>query len=153
VLVSAVYEGKLEEGAAEFGAVFAAYCLTEGPARLALPLDGVQLVGDVWLDGARAHPVTLPPPQPGYALTVTGRGRHKVELRFRVPLTRSAAGHGLQFIVPPLVQSRLLFHLPAGATNPVVLPAHGAWGEVADAAGRRLEADLGRLTAPLAIRW
>jgi hypothetical protein len=153
VLLSALYEGKVEGTAAEFAAVFAAHCPGDGPATLAVPLDGVQIVGDVWVDGARAHPVTLPAPQAGYALAVKGRGRHKVEMRFRVAVARTAADHGVQFTVPPLVQSRLVLRLPAEAAAPLVQVAHGAWGELADAAGRRLEADLGRLTAPLAIRW
>ncbi len=51
VLLDAAYEGKLVDGDAEFAAVFAVQCLTDEAATLAIPLDGVQLVGDVWLDG------------------------------------------------------------------------------------------------------
>jgi hypothetical protein len=153
VLIRATYEGKVEDTAAEFGAVFVAQCLEDGAAVLALPLEGVQLVGDVWVDGARGHPVTSPAPQAGYALTLKGRGRHKVELRFRVPLTRSSAEHGVQFSIPPLLQSRLVFRTPPGAAAARLLLAHGAWEESADAGGRKLEADLGRLTTPLGIRW
>ncbi len=68
VLVSAVCEGKLIDGAAEVDAVFVAHALGEGPAKLELPLEGVQLVGDVLLDGARVHPVALAAPSVGYAL-------------------------------------------------------------------------------------
>jgi hypothetical protein len=165
VLLSASYEGKVEDRAAEFAAVFAAHSLAD-EATLALPLDGVQLIGDVWLDGARALPVALPPhkpaapatgpDKPGYALAVKGRGSHKVEMRFRAPLAPTAAGQAVQLTLPPLVQSRLVFRLPPGATYPQALVAHGAQAEVADPmtpSGKRLEADLGRLAGPLVIRW
>jgi hypothetical protein len=153
VLLAGSYDGKIEGSTAEFTAVFSMHCLGEKPAELALPLDGVQLVGDVWLDGARANPVTRPAPQVGYALTVKGRGRHKVELRFRVPLLRGSTGQSVQFTAVPLVQSRLVLHLPAGTGSTQVPAAHGACVEVAEGPGRRLEADLGRLSTPLTIRW
>jgi hypothetical protein len=165
VLLSAAYEGKVEDGAAEFAAVFTAHSLAE-EATLALPLDGVQLTADVWLDGARALPVALPPhkpgapatgpDKPGYALAVKGRGSHKVELRFRAPVARRAADQAVQLTLPPLVQSRLVFRLPPGAAYPQALGAHGAQAEVSDPmtpSGKRLEADLGRLAGPLVIRW
>ncbi len=162
VLLSASYEGKVEDGEAEFAAVFAVWSLAD-EATLLLPLDGVRLDANVWLDGARALPVALPPhkpaapatgpDKPGYALAVKGRGRHKVEMRFRAPMTRAAADHAVQLTLPPLVQSRLSFRLPAGATYAQATGAHGEQAEVADGTGKRLEADLGRLTAPLVLHW
>jgi hypothetical protein len=151
VLLSAGYEGKVEDRAAEFAAVFTAHALADR-AVLTLPLDGVQLAPEVLVDGARAHPVVLPRPQVGYALDLKGRGRHKVELRFRVPVT-GGADHAVQCSLPPLLQSRLVFRVPPGAVYPRALVAHGAQAEVADAGGKRLEVDLGRLTSPLVLRW
>ncbi len=151
VLLSANYEAKVEDRAAEFAAVFTAHALAE-KAVLTLPMDGVQLAPEVWLDGARAHPVVLPRPQVGYAFEVKGRGHHKVELRFRVPIS-GGAEPVVQCSLPPLLQSRLVFHLPAGAAYPQALVSHGAQAEMADAGGKRLEVDLGRLTSPLVLRW
>src|SRR5262249_11456826 len=125
VLVSASYEGKLVKGVAEFDAVFQAHSLADGVATLALPLEGVRLEGDVLLDGARAHPQALPARQAGYALKVRGKGRHKVELRFRVPVAGRGEHRQVRFGAPRLVQSRLVLRLPAGASYPRVLVKHG----------------------------
>jgi hypothetical protein len=151
VLVSAGYDGKLADGAAEFTAVFEAHALAD-EARLALPLDGVQLFGDVLLDGARTLPAALPAPQAGYALTVAGRGRHKVELHFRVPVAAAGEGRDVRFAVPRLVQSRLVLAVPAGATSVLAQAKHGAQHVPANADGVRLEAELGAVR-DLHLSW
>jgi hypothetical protein len=152
VLVSAAYDGKLADGAAEFTAVFEAHALAD-EAKLAVPLDGVELVGDVLLDGARTLPAALPAPQAGYALPVQGAGRHKVELRFRVPVTAAGEGRDVSFTVPRLTQSRLALQLPAGAAYVQALVKHGAQRVTADANGVRLEAELGAVRDPLHLHW
>ncbi len=87
VLLSADFEGKVVDDVAEFAATFAVQCFGDERATLTLPLDGVQLYGEAWLDGAPAHPVALAAPLTGFALkNVGGAGRHKVELHFRVPV-------------------------------------------------------------------
>ena len=52
---------------------------------------------------------------------VRGKGRHKVELKFRVPVTGpgGAAGgiHQARFTAPPLVQNRLVFRTGPGITS------------------------------------
>jgi hypothetical protein len=151
VLVSAAYDGKLAGGAAEFTAVFEAQALAD-EARLALPLDGVQLFGDVLLDGARTLPAALPAPQAGYALPVTGQGRHKVELRFRVPVAAAGEGREVRFAVPRLAQSRLALTVPAGATAVLAQAKHGMQGVTPGAAGVRLEAELGAVR-DLHLSW
>jgi hypothetical protein len=154
VLVSAQYEGKLVKGLAEFDAVFQVHVLGDGPATLAVPLDGVLLRGDVLLDGARAHPVARPAPLAGIALTVRGAGKHKVELKFRVRASSSGEERVLRFTVPRLVQSRLGLRLPAGARYPQALVKHGAQRLTGDPkAGQRLEADLGAVSTPIHLRW
>ena len=56
VLLNAEYNGNVVEGQAEFDAVFQVYCRTDEPTTVAIPLDGVQLTGDVLLDGRRSRP-------------------------------------------------------------------------------------------------
>jgi hypothetical protein len=148
VLLSGSYEGKIEEGAAEFNAVFAVHCGSEAAVPLLLPLDGVQLVGDVWLDGARAHPVAGPE---GYLLQVKGTGRHKVELRFRADVQSSPEDQLVAATLPPLLQARLEFHFPGGAAFGQTV-AQGAVREVANGPGKKLEADLGRIRT-MQVRW
>jgi hypothetical protein len=159
VLLAVSYQGKILDGAADFEAVFQAHCLGDGPATLTIPLGGVQLVGDVWLDGARAHPVALPPSPPvggagaGYSLPILGRGRHKIELRFRVRVTGPAEARDLQFSAPRLAQNRLTLQTPPGSTGLQALVKHGAQRVTATGAGLRLDVDLGAVAAPLHFRW
>jgi hypothetical protein len=153
VLLGASYQGQVVDGMAEFDAEFHLQCLGDEDATVLLPLDGVQLQGEVWLDGAPARPTAAAPPRIGFVLKVGGRGRHKVELRFRVPLTATAEDHEVQFGLPRLLHSRLAFRLPAQATHPQVLGRQGIVRLASDDQGERLEVDLGRMTAPLRLRW
>jgi hypothetical protein len=147
VLLDASYDGRLAENKeeAEFAAVFSVHCLSEEPSILTIPLNGLHLSGEVWLDGAHADPLTLTAPQTGYALKVRGRGRHKVELRFRAPVVGTAEDRNVLFTVPSLLRSRLIWHAPAGGSDTQVLVKQGAQWVVRDGGGERLEADLGRL--------
>jgi hypothetical protein len=160
VLASAVYEGKLVNGQAEFTAILHAHALGDGPATLELPLDGAQLVGDVLVDGARAFPVALAAPKTGYALKVKGKGRHKVELRFQAAVS-AGTGDGqanpgvrqVRFSVPRLVQSRLVFRPGPGASHLQAPVKHGAQVIAAEPGGQRLDVDLGAVSAPVQLRW
>jgi hypothetical protein len=153
VLLDARYEGKGVGGAAEFDAVFHVQCLGDEASTLLIPLDGVQLEGEVWLDGARAHPTAAAPPQTGYVLKVGRRGRHEVRLRFRAPVTATAQDRAVRFGVPRLPQSRLVFRLPPGAAYPRALGRQGAAAVSAGDGAEVLEADLGRVAGPLELRW
>jgi hypothetical protein len=155
VLLDAAYEGQLvDEGReAEFTAVFSAYCLSNEASTLTLPLFGVRLVKEVFLDGARADPLALREPQGGYALKVHGRGRHKIELRFRAPVAGTVEDRNVLFTVPPLVRSRLSWRVPAGVSEPQILIKYGAQWTTRDAGGQRLEADLGALPRPVHLYW
>jgi hypothetical protein len=153
VLLDAVYEGKLQDDQAEFTAVFSVQCLTDDSATLAVPLGGVQLVGDIRLDGARAVPLALPAPQSGYSLQLRSAGRHKVELRFRAPVAGTPEDRNVLFRAPPLVRSRLNWHIPPGATDTHALVKYGGQWTVRDGGDERLEVDLGRLPTPLHLHW
>ncbi len=122
VLLNAEYNGKVVEGQAEFDAVFQVYCRTDEPTTVAIPLDGVQLTGDVLLDGAPVQATALPPPLVGFTLPVRGRPKageppHKVELHFRTPVTATPEERSVQFTAPRLAQSRLTMHVPRGSAD------------------------------------
>ncbi|HTU92520.1 MAG TPA: hypothetical protein VMF69_20735 [Gemmataceae bacterium] len=153
VLLDAFYEGQLVDAGkqVEFAAVFSAYSLSDEPSTLSVPLAGVQLVGESLLDGARAAPLAAP--QIGYSLAVRGRGRHKIELRFRVPVVGTVEDRNVLFTAPPLVHSRLAWHIPAGAVEPQVLVKNGAQWTMRDNDGQRLEADLGAPPLPVHLHW
>ena len=57
--------------------------MTKGGATLAIPLDGVRLLDNVWLNGLRAFPTALPPPQIGYSVKLPSSGTHKIEMQFQ----------------------------------------------------------------------
>lgn len=153
VLLDASYEGELvDEGKqAEFAAVFSAYSLSAGASTLSVPLSGVQLVGEILLDGARAAPLAAP--QSGYTLPVHGRGRHKIELRFRAPIVGTVEDRNVLFTAPPLLRSRFSWRLPAGAVEPQVLVKNGAQWMTRANDGQRLEADLGAAPLPVHLHW
>jgi hypothetical protein len=153
VLTGAAYDGKIVDGAAEFDVVFQVHGFGDGPQTLALPLGGVRLQGDVLLDGAAAAPVALAAPQAGYALRVAGRGRHKVELRFRAPVAAEGDERAVRFTAPRLAQNRLSLLVPASAARPRALVKNGAQRLTATPAGGRLEVELGAVAGPLHLRW
>ncbi len=152
VLLSASYEGKIVQGVAEIDAVYQAFCLSQDTATLKIPLDGVRLLGEVWLDGARAFPI---------ALAATGRLRsqtvrrqaHKIELRFRVTVVRTDEDRDLQFTAPRLPQSRLRLQLPPAAAFAQAVSRCGAETLAVTPAGKTLEVDLGRLAGSVHLHW
>lgn len=159
VLVSADYEGKVGGDAAEIKAEFQVYCFGDRPVVLHLPLEGVQLDGETLLDGARVYPGAARPPLAGYTLKIenAATGLHRVNARFRVPVSSTDDARELALTLPGILRSRLTLDLPPGARGPEVLsgdaPTRGRQRVEALPSGARLEADLGRLTAPLRVHW
>lgn len=153
VLLDAAYEGQIVEGQAEFAVVFSAYSPSDEASTLTLPLAEVQFVGEPLLDGVRVAPRALPAPQAGYAVRLRGRGRHKIELRFRAPILGTVEDRNVLFAVPSLPRSRLSWRIPAGAVASQVLVKYGAQWTTRDGGGERLEADLGALPRPVHLHW
>ncbi len=147
VLLSVVYDGKVVDGTARFKATFQAQCLTDGPTTLLLPLDGVQYLGDAELDGKPAPDFALAPNGGGFAVKVTDRGPHKIELSFSVRLTGGTVSgeRGVRFTVPRLSESRLSFQAPAGSSAPQALFRYGNQEVAAEPDGPVLRAELGRI--------
>lgn len=158
VLLGAQYEGHVTAAGAEFRAEFRVHAFAE-KSTLTLPLAGVQLMPDVLIDGAKAHPQTLEAPREGYTLETKGRGTHMVSLRFSVAIPASGEERGVRFTVPELLQSRLLLDVPAGARFLSSLTGRGRQSitpEIAAGAPAdkplRLDTDLGRV-AQVHVRW
>src|SRR5262249_29690079 len=149
-LLGGRYDGRVVRGVAEFEAEFQAHCFGE-EGTLTVPLAGVELL-DALLDGAAAYPVALAPQQVGYALPVKGRGSPPLRLRFSVRLSAGGDERELRFGVPELLASRLTLTVPGDAQYLHAVGGRGAQRVVADAAGTRLEADLGRVGSVQA-RW
>jgi hypothetical protein len=153
VLLSATYEGKIADHSADFETVFQAYSFDDKSATLTLPLQGVRLQDEVLLDGAAAYPVALGPQQGGYSVKVEGRGPHTLRVHFRVPIQTDGNNRALQFTAPRLTQSRLAVNLPPDAADPQAPARLGEQHVTATPEGTRLEADIGRVSAPVLVRW
>lgn len=152
VLVSAAYEGKVVDGTARFKAEFLVHAFGDKPTTVVLPLDGVQLEEGALLDGARAYPVAAR--GIGYQLRVSGVGPHRVVLPFSVGVQAAGQGRDVQFAIPRVAQSRLALELPRGASHPQVVGKQGRQVVTApDKEAPRLEADLGRVSSRLHVRW
>jgi hypothetical protein len=151
-LSAARYEVKAVGSAAEVEAAFTVHALRDGKVQAELPLEGVLLVGDVMVDGARALPRALPGAKGGYAVPLAGKGRHEVRLRFRAPITGSGDVSGarqVRFSAPRAWQSSLTFEAPAGATHVHVLGRGGSLSS----RGKSVEVELGALPGPVDLRW
>src|SRR5262249_58601427 len=97
VLGSAQYDAQLVGNIAELTARFRIDCLTEKPVTVTLPLGGVQLVDEAFLDSGRVYPTALRPPRDGYTIRVHGRGTHTAVLRFVVPVQAAGEDRELHF--------------------------------------------------------
>jgi hypothetical protein len=159
VLVAAEYTGKPVEDAIAFDAEFQVYCVGDGPTVVNLPLEGVQIQGETLLDGARAYPAAARAPRVGYSLKIEKNNSpwHRIRLQFRVPTTASGEEHEASWALPSLFVNHLKFDLPQGATDAQLLvgtaPVRGGQRLSSNPNGTRLEADLGRLSGPLRLRW
>jgi hypothetical protein len=159
VLVSAEYEAKPVDDAIEFKADFQVYCLGGGATVLHLPLEAVRLDGETLLDGARVYPAVARPPQVGYTLRIEKGDSplHRVSMRFRAAVNNTSDEREVQCSLPSVPCSRLTLDLPNTAREPEALtgtvPLRGRQHVTARPTGPRLEADLGRFTTPLRLRW
>ncbi|MFO0879014.1 MAG: hypothetical protein U0840_16850 [Gemmataceae bacterium] len=156
VLVSASYDGRQVKDRAEFAVTFYAQVIGNEPVTLDLPLEEVQLTGEVLVDGARVLPVALAPPRVGFALRLSGEGRHKIELRFLTAIQRAAddeVAARIRCSIPSLAQAQVTFVAGEGARYLRVPVKFGSQRVSADGAGQKVEAELGAITTPLQIRW
>jgi hypothetical protein len=134
ILIRARYqEGVVHDAVADFKADFLLYC-ADDRAVAKIPLGGVELKEGALLEGAPIYPVSLPAPERGYAVTITGRKGKLVRLvlPFSVRLSVAGDGRDLSFSIPRLVQGQLDLALPAGAQRPQALTALGDQAVTAD---------------------
>jgi hypothetical protein len=159
VLVGADYQGKAVGDSVEFKADFQVYCFGDGPSLLHLPLDGVQLDGETLVDGARAYPGAAKPPLIGYTLRIekAAASVHRVSLSFRTRINPAGEQREAALTLPSVLGSRLTLDLPPESREPEAIAGdvsvRGRHRISRSPGGVRLEADLGRMTVPLRLRW
>jgi hypothetical protein len=160
VLLGADYRASVRDGFADIEAVYSLQTFVESAAFL-LPLDGVDLLDGALLDGTKAFPVALPPPQTGYTVRITGPvGVHVLRVPFRVSIQGTGEERDLRFLIPQTPQCRATVTAPGHVRQLQSLVGRGVQHVTHSDAAQRLDADLGRTVAetsrligPLHVRW
>lgn len=153
VLVAARYSGAVQGASGELQADYQAWCYSDEPSALELPLDGLEL-REVRLDDRPAS-ASVAGGGRTYRIALRGRGAHALRCRFVVPLAGSATDPELRLPVPPVPCTRLALDLPAGSSA-IDAPGRG-WYAVGEGSAPapphpRLEADFGN-TRTVRLRW
>jgi hypothetical protein len=151
LLVSARYSGRIEGSSCSFDADYELYCSTEGPSSVAVPLSEIEL-REALLDGRAAFPVLTAPPRKGLLVKASGRGMHRLHLRFMVPINRDEKEPLIKFPIPELLQSELRLTAPRECRYLRAFPAAGRQQILNKSSETVLEADLGRAQV-LQLRW
>jgi hypothetical protein len=151
VLLRAEYEGQAEGNTVAFKAQFQAWCFTDDPTTLTVPLSSVQLT-EAQVDGAPAFPTVVKQPREGYRFRVKGRGLHTIALWFSVPQPAASDERDVRFSIPELARSRLLLRVPATVGYLHAVEARGNQRLSGDKSQQQLEADLGAVGL-LRVRW
>ncbi|MGL4421754.1 MAG: hypothetical protein ACRCZF_13890, partial [Gemmataceae bacterium] len=116
------------------------------PPPFLLPLAGVQLES-VLLDGQPAFPSALTPEQ--FQVPVRGIGRHRLEVRFAVPILVTGADREVRFTGPEHPSTQIRFEAGPGSRQ---LLAPTRRGELRQPSTTSLESDLGA-TRAVSLRW
>ncbi len=148
VVFGASYQGKAVGAGADFTGKFLVYSFAD-QASLSLPLGGVDLRGEVFLDGFRVFPLALAGGA-GYSLPVSGKGPHSLELSFYAPFSRT--GDELKFNIPKLAQSRLELSFPDSLQGISLGMAQGDWRLRREGKSQVVSGHLGREKTVL-VQW
>src|SRR5262249_13580494 len=122
----------------------------DSDTSIVLPLAGVDLREQVFLDGRPVYPVALPGPAQGYRVPVGSRGLHRLELSFHVRIGPFA--EELRFTVPKVAQSYLELAVPGSFQAVEATTAQGQQTATADGSMQVLRARLGR-ESNVVVQW
>ncbi len=151
VLLGARYRGTALESTAEFEADFDVYCPSAGAVELPLPLGSVELLA-ASCDQKPALPVAGAAPRGGYVFRLQGRGTHRVQLRFAIPIGSQGAERECHLSIPETMLTGVDFLAPTGSARLLAVGARGLQQQSTTPDGVRLSADLGRIPQ-LQLRW
>lgn len=149
VATSSSYEGRIEDGFARFTARIAVHSFQDGEAVFEFPLSDVRLERAT-VDGRPAQPMAWK--QDAYAVPVSGKGNHEIELRFAVTPAASGPEREVRLEIPEVCDTRVTFIAPPTARQ---IQAVGRMGELRtsnEKDGSRVQAALGGVRM-LHIRW
>jgi hypothetical protein len=149
MLLAANYEGQVTGDVALIQAEFVCHSFDD-KSTLTIPLTGVELRQGALLDGHAVLPTAAPG---GYAVAVSGVGRHRLTLPFALRLQTKAEHRDLRITAPRLFQNRWTLRVPADWPAAQILSGVGqAQTSAGDGQPQELTIDLGRDSA-LQLRW
>jgi hypothetical protein len=122
VLTHAEYAGRAADAVATFDANFTLTCLRDGDHPFALPLAGVRLE-QAKLDGRNAYPDASNPDR--YVVVVSGKGEHRLTLRFAVVPTATGRDREARFDGPDVPSARVEFRCGVSGRQPDVTTRRG----------------------------
>ena len=144
VVTSAAYSGQISEGSPSFVAQFVVHSFQDGEATVPLNLADVRLESAT-VNGTAALPVAVRPDL--YAVSVPGRGRHEIQVKFVAAVTANGQDREVKFGVPEVPATRVSFVAPQAARQVQAVGRAGAQSILP-----RLDADLGA-TKAVHLRW
>lgn len=150
ILVSAEYEGRIVSTSVDVTAQYRVF-LNPKRGRLTIPLKGVQIQDEVFLDGARAFPTVEG--KTGFSVKIEGTGWHTLQVKLRTALLTSGEMNELEFNAPRPSVSRLRLHLPATAQFPTALTRLGRQVITPGKDESLFEIDLGHTPAPIQVSY
>jgi hypothetical protein len=148
VVTASDYSATFEETTARVTARFVAQSLGEPNESLALPLSDARLES-VMVNGSPSYPTSQ---KPGlYLVPLAGAARYDMEVRFWVPLIKSATEREVKFGVPECPATRLTADLPGTARQ---IQCVGRLGKqvVLEGETKHVEVDVGAVKA-VNLRW
>ncbi|MBM4067342.1 MAG: hypothetical protein FJ271_00140 [Planctomycetes bacterium] len=152
VLTGARYQGTVSGASADLTVDFSCFSFVD-KSQLFVPLDGVDLRPEAFLDGAPVYPVVAPAPRSGYLIPVQGRGPHKLALSFTTRVSQSGANQQVRFQIPRLAQSQLAeLKLPASIQDAQAIGALGSQALARSGSDWVLKAQIGPQQL-LDVRW
>lgn len=126
VIVSASYQGTLQENDVQWRAELQVYCFTNA-AQVLLPFAGLQLQEGALLEGAPVYPIPADKPHTGYVVRIDGRRGKFVHLSLPLRSSSQLAGEvrEVSLALPRTLQNRLQVQLPAQTPWAQLTPCTG----------------------------
>ena len=148
ILSATEYAVTADDAGARVVARFTVHALGDGDAVATLPLADARLE-KVTVNKAAAFPTA---PRPGvYTVTLSGKGRHEIEVRFAVPVVGTGPEREFRFGVPESPITHLGVDLP-GTARQVQIVGRVGQRTATNGARVRLEADTG-VVKVVQVRW
>ena len=143
------YEGIIVDNNVTFKALWIVHCT--GPSNLELPVSGGWLTDKVFLNDLPAYPVTR---ENGMiTLAIPNKGDHVLRAEFKVGVLEKLSERTATFRLPISPINSFQVEFPANAEQPTLAGNLGAMVVARSGNVTKLNADLGKVSGTLSLRW